>query len=423
VETPCRAAPAVLLLALSGTLAGQIPTDQVSSERYVSPREEMEQEIAASRYHLGPIRLTPGIYVLDATYDNNVYGTTENPVGDFRTTIAAGLGLIAPVTPNIFIRGTVLPAYTWYATLEERRFFGGQYGGSFIIFANRLTLEGGGGYSRQDVLYSTENQQRVIQDLTAVGLGAEYRLLRRLYLFAGGRIQWFQYTGPGAPGAIYSPSTTDRTTSLVRAELRYKWMESLMLAAGAEQTQAEFVYTPEQYDNRTRAIIGSLNWDRPRYFIHFFGGYREGKPIHGSTIPPFSGFTGGGTASYSLFRWLDVNAAGGQTLSYGTASPYYIVTRYGGGLVFNIGWRLKLRGFGELGNDSYTTLTLLSDGQSVYRKDEVTDYGGGLEFLFTSRLGLSFVATESRYNSNVPGVDRSFFRWSVSLRFGGNLLQ
>jgi hypothetical protein len=421
--TRFRAAPALLLVVVSRTLVAQIPTNEVSTERVVTPREEMEQEVAASRYRLGPVRLTPGLYIADATYDNNVYGSSENPVGDFRVTIAAGLGLIAPVTPNIFIRATVLPAYTWYATLQERRFFGGQYGGSFLIFANRLTVEGGGGYSRQDVLYSTENQQRVIQNLATVGLGAELQLLRRLYLYGGGRIQGFQYTGAGAPGAVSEPSTTDRTTYLVRAELRYKWLESFMIAAGAEETKAEFVYTPGQYDNRTRAIIGSLSYQRPAYFIHFFGGYRDGTPIHGSTIPPFAGFTGGGYASYSFFRWLDVNASGGRTLSYGISSPYYVVTRYGGGVVFNIGWRLKLRGFGNLGDDSYTTLTLLPDGRSVYRKDDVTDYGGGLEFLITSRLRLSFLGTESRYNSNVPGTDRSFFRWFVSLGFGGNLLQ
>jgi len=263
----------------------------------------------------------------------------------------------------------------------------------------------------------------VIQNLTAVGLGAECRILARLYAYAGGRILSYQYTGPGAPGAVSDPSRTDRTTYLVRAELRYKWIESLTIAAGAEETKGEFVYTPEQYDNRTRAIIGSVLFDRPAYFIHVSGGYRDGTPIHGSTIPPFSGFTGGGNASYSPSRWLQLTASGSRTLSYGTSSPYYFVTRYGGGVAFKVGWRLNFRGFGELGDDTYTTLTSLPDGQLVYRRDDVTSYGGGLEILVSSRFQLSFVASESRYNSNVPGVDRSFSRWSVSLGFGGNLLQ
>ncbi len=421
--TGCRALAVLFLLVVCRTVSGQIPTDEIATERVVTARESIDGELAASRYSLGPVRLTPGLYVTDATYDNNVGGTTENPVGDFRMTIAAGLGLIAPVSRNFFIRATVLPAYTWYATLQERRFFGGEYDGSFILFANRLTVEGGGGYSKQDVLFSTENQQRVIQNLSTAGLGAEYRLLTRLYLYGGGRVQWFQYTGPGAPGAVLDPFVTDRTTYLVRAELRYKWLEGLTIAAGAEETKAEFVYSPEQYDNQTRAIIGSVYFSQPKFFLNFSGGYREGKPIHGSTIPPFTGFTGGGAATYSLFPWLDLNALGGRTLNYGTSSPYFISTRYGGGITFNIGWRLKLRGFGDLGDDSYTTLTLLPDGQSVYRKDDVREYGGGLDFLITSRFRLSFVTTESRYNSNVPGNDRSFFRWAVSLGFGGNLLQ
>jgi hypothetical protein len=417
-----RAGPALLFVAFSRTLAGQMPTDEVPKENLVTPQNEVQKELAAGRYSLGPVRLTPAFYIADATYDNNVYGSSENPVGDFRVTIAGGVSLIAPVTPSFFVRATVLPAYTWYATLQERRFFGGNYGGSFLLFANRLSIQGGGGYSREDVLYSTENQQRVIQNLWTAGLGVEYRLLTRLSVYAGGRFQSFQYTGPGAPEALYSPSTTDRSTYLVRAELRYQLVEDLTVAAGAEETQALFVYTPDQYDNRTRAIIGSVYWDRPRYFIHFFGGYRDGYAIHGSTIPPFSGFTGGGYASYSILRWLQVNGFGGRTLSYGTGSPYYVVTRYGGSLGLNIGWRMKLQGFGALGNDSYSTPTVEPDGQLVYRKDDVTTYGGGLQLLITSRLQLSFLATESRYNSNLPQYDRSFFRWFVSLGFGGNLL-
>jgi len=198
--TVCRALAVLFPVVVFRPLSGQIPTNAVLTEHVVPARESIDGELAASRYHLGPVRLTPGLYILDATYDNNVGGTEDNPVGDFRMTIAAGLKLIAPVTRNFYIRATVLPSYTWYATLQEKRFFGGEYGGSFIVFANRLTVEGGGGYSRQDVLYSTENQQHVIQNLTTAGLGAEYRLVNRLYLYGGGRVQWWEYTGPEPRG-------------------------------------------------------------------------------------------------------------------------------------------------------------------------------------------------------------------------------
>jgi hypothetical protein len=36
---------------------------------------------------------------------------------------------------------------------------------------------------------------------------------------------------------------------------------------------------------------------------------------------------------------------------------------------------------------------------------------------------LRFIGSDSRYNSNVPENDRSYFRFSVTMFFGGNLLR
>ena len=92
-------------------------------------------------------------------------------------------------------------------------------------------------------------------------------------------------------------------------------------------------------------------------------------------------------------------------------------------MVIRTGWRLSMRGFGSLGTDSYSTPVAVPGVGLVDRRDDVKEYGGSLYFLFTSRIQARFVATKSRYNSNVPGYDRSFFRWSVSLLLGGNLLK
>ena len=414
---------AILLTGLPAQLLAQLPTDTVVQTRVVTPREEIDRAIADSRVRLGPIRLSPEISIREMTYDNNVYGTAENPTGDFRATISAGFGLILPVTPDVFVRAGIFPAYTWYAELVERRFFGGSAGASFLVYANRLTVEGSGGASKDDVIFSTEAQGRVIQNLGTVRLGVEYRLLNRLFLYGEGQIQRFRFTGPGAEVSTFDPSTTDRTARLVRAGLGYRWSEDVRVAVGYEETRAEFVSTPEQYDNSTSAIIGTISYDKPRLKLDFSGGYREGGAIHGSAIRPFSGATGSTSASYSLLRALDLQAFASRNLSYGVSSPYYISTRYGGGLLLKVGWRLRLQGLVFAGSDEYTTPTALPDGQVVDRRDDVTGYGGALDFSFTPRIQMRFSATDSRYNSNVPGNDRSFFRWFVTLNLGGNLLQ
>jgi len=416
------AVPAAILFLVAGALGAQVPEDQVLSERVLSPRGEIEQAIAESRFHLGPVWLSPEISIRDVTYDNNVYGTAENPTGDFRLTLSAGLGLILPATPNVFFRAGIFPAYTWYADLEGRRFFGGSTGASFLVFANRLTLEGRAGAAREDVIFSSEAQGRVIRNLQTARLGAELRLLTRLYLYASGGIERFRFTGPGAESAIFEPSATDRTDQSVRAELRYKWSEFVRVAAGYEETRAEFVNAPQLYDNRTRAVVGTIYYDRQKWFVHVSGGYRDQKPVNGSTAPPFSGLTGSSFVSYALFRRLDVQAFANRGVSYGLTSPYYVAERYGGGIVVKLGWRLRVQGSAILGSDRYAT-PVSSAGQLVDRKDDVTSYGGGFDFLFSPRIQMRFSATESRYNSNVAENDRSFFRFLVTLAFWGNLLR
>jgi hypothetical protein len=232
-----------------------------------------------------------------------------------------------------------------------------------------------------------------------------------------------RYSGPGAETATLSTSTTDRAAQLVRGEVRYRWNENVRIAAGYEETRAEFVSLPQQYDNVTRAVVGTVYYDRKKLFVKVSGGYSEEEPIHGSTILPFSGMTGSGSVSYTLLRPLDLQAFAGRNLNYGVSSPYYVSSRYGAGMLVRTGWRLSMRGFGSLGTDSYSTPVAVPEVGLVDRRDDVKEYGGSLDFLFSSRIQARFAGTESRYNSNVPVNDRSFFRWSVSLLLGGNLLK
>ncbi len=418
-----RAAIAAALFMMPGLLAGQAPTGEEISERSLLPRAEIEQAMANSRYRLGPVYLSPEIAIREATYDSNIYGTIENPLGDFRTTVAAGFGLVLPVGNNVFFRANAFPEYTWYEKLVQKRFFGGKYGGSVRVFANRLTLEGSGDYSKTDVLYSSEVQAHVIEEVDTARLGAELMVLSRLFVYGEGKLERFGYSGPGTEIGTLFASRTNRTAKSVRGEIRLRWNENVRIAAGYEETRAEFVSLPEQYDNVTRVVVGTVYYDRGKLFVKASGGYTEERPIHGSTILPFSGMTGSGSVSYTLLRPLDLQAFAGRNLNYGLSSTYYISERYGAGLAIRTGWRISLRGYGSLGTDSYTTPVAVSGDGLVDRRDDVKEYGGSLALLLTSRIQASFTVTENRYTSNVPSYDRSFFRWTVSLSLGGNLLK
>ena len=192
--------------------------------------------------------------------------------------------------------------------------------------------------------------------------------------------------------------------------------------AGYEEKQAEFVQ-PQERDNETKTVLGTVYYDRQKLFVHVSGGYTEQRPIHGSTLPPFSGYIGSGSVKYTLLRPLDLQAFADRGVNYGVGSPYYVSLRYGAAVVIRTGWRVSMRGFGTLGTDSYSTPVEVPGVGPVDRVDDVKVYGGSLDFFFTSRFQTKFTVEKSLYNSNVPENDRSFFRWTVSLLAGGNLLK
>ncbi len=413
---------AAVVLLLPRGLVGQESTGEELTERTLLPRAEIDLAIAESRFRLGPVYLSPRIAINEATYDSNVFGTNENPTGDFRTTVLAGVGFTYPVGRNVFLRANVFPEYTWYAQLRERRFFGGKYGGSVRVFANRLTLDASGDYSKTDVLFSSEAQTRVIEELYTFRLGAELRVLNRLFVYGEGDVQRFRYSEPGARDTAHGVSLTDRTERGFRGEVRYRWSEDVRLTAGYQETRAEFVQ-PQERDNETKTVRGTVYYDRQKLFVNVSGGYTQQRPIHGSTLPPFSGLIGSGSVTYTLLRPLDVQAFADRGVNYAVGSPYYIADRYGGAVVIRTGWRVRMRGFGSLGTDSYSRPAEVPGEGLVDRVDDVKVYGGSLDFFFTSRFQAKFTADKSLYNSNVPGNDRSFFRWTVSLLAGGNLLK
>lgn len=121
----CRAAIVAAMLFVPQLLVGQLPIEPGISEPTLLPRGEIDQKIAESRFRLGSVHLTPVLAITQATYDNNVFGTAENPTGDFLATASAGLGLILPLGRDVFVRLGAFPAYTWSNPVESMSFFGG----------------------------------------------------------------------------------------------------------------------------------------------------------------------------------------------------------------------------------------------------------------------------------------------------------
>src|SRR6266513_2797001 len=75
----------------------------VRRERGCTPRGRSCRELPVKSWLVGGVlRVAPTFAVRDLGYDSNVFGTADNPVGDWHSTVAAGARFIVPVGAKVY---------------------------------------------------------------------------------------------------------------------------------------------------------------------------------------------------------------------------------------------------------------------------------------------------------------------------------
>jgi len=413
-----RWALAGIALSTAWSAHAQLASDSVPRERTVSRSAEIVEQLTESRYRLGPIRVRPLFALRDTGYDNNVFGTPDDPVSDWRSTVSSGADLILPFGSKIYILGVANPEYTWYKKLPNRRTFGGTYGGSVLGLFNHLSIEAGGTTAKTVRPVSSEVDQPTQGRRTDAFARAELEIARRLSFFGSAEQQRQRYeAAPGDLVGNLSLRQLERNDTFFRGGVRYKLRSYFDVSLAAETGRSVFVFAPET-DNNTRAVLLGAHYDRPRFFLNLTGGTRRWEPRGPlSTFPKFSSGTGSYYAAYDLVAPIVVDAYGNRSAAYSlyTGNPFYYETRNALGLTISLGTRILLRAFSEFGSNDYPRAV---DG--VKRADRVRVLGGGIGYRLYRKAILGFTASSTRYHSNIDAFTRSTLRFGTTLTFGGD---
>jgi hypothetical protein len=397
---------------------GQLSTDQIPRKRTVPAREQVRGELEKRRFRLGPLRLIPELNVSNAGYDSNVFGASAgHEITDWTATISAGFRWLVPVGSKLYVIGDVLPQYTWYKTLEERRFFGGTVRAALLGFFNRASLEVGGFESR-DLRYATsETETQLIETALDGSLKMEVDVASNFSVFGGAEVTRIRYrTLGGQPSGVVfvDPNQFNRTEEGARGGIRYRISSSLDISAAYEKTRTEFSQVPEQNDNQSDAYLLGIHYDRPRFFVNLSGGYRRGKPFNGSSFAEYSEPTGSYFISYFLTRTVELGAYGGARVTYGLTSSQFLEVRNGGNITVRVHPRVTLSAFGSYGTNRFPATSgggVVTAGHT----DKAIYYGGSLSAVVFRKISLTAQATESRYRSNQPDLNRNVVRYTTSL--------
>lgn len=416
-----RGSALLCLFAVATTAAAQLTGEVIPRHRTLPVTEEVRRQLQTSRWHLGRLRVQPSLGLRDFGYDNNVYGSATDRVGDWRSTASASGAFILPVGPKTYLRGGVAPSYTYYRKLANRRSFGGDYSAALLGLFNRLSVEAGAAAFRGTAPVSSELDRAALSRRTAANGSVEIEILRRLSIFGAVHEEHQRYIDTADDLARgLSLQGLERNENASRGGIRYRFSSYLDFSLGAEATRTNFLVDRTK-DNRSHAGVLGVHYDRPRAFLNMSIGRRTGEAVAASSrFTRFSTTTGSYYAAYKLASRSEVDAYGQRGLGYSLTveNPYYIETLNGAGLTIPLGHRIAVRGFSEWGTNSYPNLV-----QGTKRVDDITRYGGGFVTQLTKRTAFTTLASWDRINGHALAPDRTVFRVTTLLTLGGDLFQ
>jgi hypothetical protein len=408
----------VLGLLFAASAAGQISTDQVGRQRIVPTKEQIKRRAESYRFRLGPLRFSPVLRLYDAGYNSNVFGAPPPlEVARYTASVAGGFQWLVPAGSKFYVVGEAIPSYVWYQDLSARSFFGGNFSVYLLGFFNRASLEVGGFNSRGLQFISSEAQAPVIQTTLNGSVKMEVDFASNFSVYANAEVDRLRFGNSGLEsGLLVDTNGLQRTEGAAGGGIRYRFSSALSVALGYEKTLTEFVFVPELNDNQSDAYLLNLRYDRPRFYLNLSGGYRQGKPYNGSSFASYSTPTGGYFVSYYLTRTVELQAYGDRRVTYGLLVPQFLQTRYGGGINFTVHPNVVLRALGVWGTNGYSSTTA---GGTVTpgRTDKTIDYGGGVSATIFRNIVWTTYATESKFQSPLPGLDRDVFRVLTSFSF------
>jgi hypothetical protein len=413
-----RVAVAIATLAIAAPLFAQLASDEVPRQRTLPRSEQIANQLTDSRWELGAIRLQPIFGLHNTGYTDNVFGTVDNPISDWRATVSAGVNMLLPMGRKMYVTGIANPEYTWYDRVESRRMMGGKYGGSLLGLYNHLSFEAGASTEKTMLPVNSEVETPTPGRQTDYIASTEVDIVQRLSLFGSAHDQQHRYFET-ADAANLNPEQLERDETYYRGGFRYKPRSYFDVSIAAETGRAEFV-TATQNNNSTQAILLGIHYDRPRMFLNLNGGSRHIEPRGAqSTFPTTTGPTGSYFLEYQLAAPIELDAYGhiGLVYSLFTSSPYFDESRNGLGATWLFGHRLGLRVYGERGSNRYPDIA----GQPLRRNDDIDEFGGALGFRFYRNAAVTFTASQTRYSSNVDAFDRSVFHLDAMVSLTGNM--
>jgi hypothetical protein len=377
-----------------------------------STKERLQKAMEQARWTLGPLRLEPWVGLGKLTYHDDLEPWQEGKQSDVTASAGAGVTAFLPLRQGVLLAGYALPEYSWWRERNKRSRLNGRYGVGAFADLGRLSLDLKGFRASEPWYIGFENEVPIDVRREGVSLGAELRLLRRLFIYATAEETHWRYRDEDLAGApLPRLRSLDRDERATTVGLRYRFQEQLSLSLGSRRSQNDFVLTDFNRSNSGSAPTLGLQFTGRRLTLNADVSKYDLKPSAGSAFSPFEGRTGRAQVQWKLGHNSGVSLYTRKLLAFTFGGlDYYTVETKGAGLQFAFGWRAKASVFGERGSHTFVGGSRPDEDRRVY--------GATANMSLWRRSSLALHWERQNYDDVEGRNVRNYNRFTAGLEFG-----
>lgn len=381
-------------------------------------RQDLEDAVAAARWHLGGLRVDPWLALRNLSWTDNPNGQPDSANGtesDVNAVGGAGLRAYLPTGANVTWAAYALPEYVWWDKQSDRNRLNGRYGAGVFAFFNRLSFQASGTLAEQLGIITSEFPELANSRRTEGSVGTTLHLGFSTGLFAelATRTENLldkteRQTGPQL-------QLLNRDERRLRTGLVYEPRPRWQLRAGVEWSEADFDADSRDLSNSGTAPLLGIRYEGPRLNASIEAQQRSLEAKDGSEFVDTDVTTYSGQLQAQGNR-LSASIYGRRTLSFALAEDYthFQTDLVGVTLSADLGRRTNVRLYAETGQEDFEP----ARPNVPSRKDDVTSYGGELTMSLWRSVRLHLGGSESQFDSNLPGQDRTLTTVRAGFTFG-----
>lgn len=369
-----------------------------------------------ARIRLGPVALTPAIAVTDLGVDSNVFNETSDPKSDFTFTTAPQLNASMRTQRGLLTADARL-SFVYFKGYKSEQSVNGRSDLMYEYRFNRIRPFASFSLldTRERPGYEIDARARRFEKTLRIGINSrlggkgnvQLDVRRRSLAFAGDalfltrRLQDILNRNLWAVGSSWRQQITPLTT--------------LVLAASHEQERFEF--SPYRDSNSLR-LDGGFELAR---FALIRGvaviGVQRLRPMAGSFLREFSGFTSNVNVSYTAptRSRLTLSVLRDLQYSFEDENPYYVQTGWTVGVTQRVVGRWDVSLIGGQNHLAYRSNT---GGLRNVPSDRVDRVGGGLGYEVRPGTSIGFIVDSFYRNSTRPARRYQTIRSFATINYG-----